>query len=186
MDILLTGQSGGDWSYYPRLQTAIKALRAKLSDSRPLLLDMGGAGSNSDVACLATENRAPYIVLDGMGYTAAIADDLAAAHFEQVQGLLQMSLILPGRVWQLGDCEFPMARDPHLSVAVWRDGLLALPYPPKGTIFHLRLNEGRELELNQPETFEAPSLPPDPSISGVVEFVLEEARYYQRKGGAQN
>lgn len=186
MDIILTAQSGGDLNYYPRLQTAIKQLRADFGDKRPLLLDMGGAGSETEEVCRATENRAPLIVLDGMGYVAAIADDLPGEYFEQMQGLLQMALILPGRAWQLGECPFPMARDSRLLAAAWRDGLLALPYPPKGTLFHIRLGEDQAIEINEARPFEAASLPPDPSISGVVDFVRDEARYYQRKGGPQN
>ena len=178
IELLITANSLGDMAYFPRLYTAIKSYRQQLGAT--LLIDTGAAWSSAAWLCVATENRAPYIILDAMGYTAAFADGLGVAQYEKVQSLLQMQLIPPTDTRSLPIQDSALTvRAGAVQVSI-EDDILVLPLPPQYSLLHLTiaLNPLRLVDSNVIGI--SPTTLPDPTIAGAVDFVADEARYYQK------
>lgn len=183
ISILLTAQHRGDLRYLPRLASRLKALRQGASS---LLIDSGGAWSAEDALCQITENRAPYLAMDAMGYNLIFADGLSPQNRERLLAMMQArlqpqhesaTLILPeGQALQV-------RADAALSQPHFDGDMLHLHQPPTGTIQPITLDlESGQLSLDDLISVGMKPLP-DPTISAVVEFIASEARYYQKKKG---
>jgi hypothetical protein len=188
VSLLVTAGAGGDLAYLTRLYTLLKALKRGLP-APVYLLDVGGAWSAENWLCQATENRAPYIMLDAMGYTLAFADGLNAENAFRLAPHMALALVHPDYT---GDLYPP---EGHLEVAQGRGwsqphvagGVLRLPHPPKGEVWYIGVEKGEagwhisatNRHLLPPETL------PDSTMVGTSEFILSEARYYHKKKGAK-
>jgi hypothetical protein len=181
-EILVTANSQGDTAYFPRLYTAIRELKGLLG-GKAWLVDSGGAWSEDNRLCQITENRAPYLILDAMGYDLVFADGLSPANLERLQSQMLSKIVpedYPARLF-IQDREFLVMPDRNLSAASIQGNYLKLPLPPQKTIYRLRLDVTNAVIL---ETMLYPVQDdrlPDATITGAVEFVESEARYYQKK-----
>lgn len=177
--LFVTGHCEGDLGYLPRLHTALQQRITQLG-SKAYRIDAGRAWSAASWICQATENRAPYIILDAMGFDIAFADGLRADGFEKLEDQLMMRLADPNQLAQL---ETPIAElllrvDESSVQAQISDGVLSLPIPAFGQILQLGF-VGATIQQQDILTVE-PSTLPDATIAGTIEFVMSEARYYQK------
>jgi hypothetical protein len=170
---IITANSGGDMAYFPRLHTALRNLRSEIPT---LLIDTGRAWNDQIWLCQATENRAPYLVLDAIGYQAAFADGLDSSAREKLQPQLQTQLI-EGETGQVA--EFQIRRDANVQTPAFSVDVLVLPLPPHGTILSFLATESGLQEITFREVNS--TVLPDSTIAGIVEFIEGEAAYYQKK-----
>jgi len=176
LHLLVTANSGGDLDYLPRLHTALQTHKKKLVGA-VLLIDSGGAWSAAVEICRLTENRAPYLVMDAMGYDLIFADGLSPADLTRVQAQVAVRLTTDIRAIIKGE-GYHLLLERHPNPAPVLNGEnLRLPSPPKNAILHLSLTAER-LEGFSLLPVEGQ---PDPTIAGTIEFVVSEARYYHKK-----
>jgi hypothetical protein len=181
--ILYTSQLRGQIELLPMLFTFMRTLRAQYSAERTLLLDLGGACADDIWHCAATEGRSMLIVMDAMGYHAANVNGyLSADGRAKVAGVVSLSLVTEAapyiqqdglRIWlTLTERTQRINGDLRLAKLMARQvGLVRVS--AAGT-----LSTHQALEL-------PPNTAPDPTIAGVVDFVLNEAAFYRKKKGAQ-
>lgn len=198
--LLYTANMRGDIALLPRLYTFIKRLR--MIDSRmSALIDLGDVCAPDVWHCEATGGRSMLVAMDAMGYTALNAEQLSAENRAKLDGQVMSALIDAEHTHVQGDMLFalePTEGDGHLCIVMRPDAsntLQAGSFKTPGRTLHIAgIRAGQvgivRLSVNSGETpllraFEMrqmpPDTPPDPTITGVVDFVLNEARYYQRK-----
>jgi hypothetical protein len=179
--LLVTAHHQGHLAYLARLQTYLHQVRAAL-ETPCLLLDVGGAWSTQAWVCQATENRAPYLVMDAMGYAGAVADGLDAVNLERLIPLVQLQFIPPQTLFGVGGATARV--DSALDQARVRGDLLELPMPPAYTLLRLTLRSAPlEILHSQIDQVGYNQMLPDPTITATIDFVEGEARYYQKKKG---
>lgn len=199
LNIFYTAHLEANFSLMPRLFSTIQQQRHQLSPPT-LLLDIGQVWSAEDWICQATENRAPYLVLDAMGYNAVLADGLDQAGILGLQEAVQLKLLGKNTIfkWHWRDLWLNIgshAELPKISFAAPDQTPPASKFfitePQHLTLFPPR-NEIIWLQVDWPHlnVIDFQSIPfdndarPDPTIMGAIEFVENEARYYaQRKKG---
>ena len=167
-------------------------------DRRVLLVDVGGSCAADVWHCAATGGRSTLFVLDAMGYDAAgVTGQLDAEAREKLAATAQLALV---------DGEHPFQKD---GLLVTTDapgnpapgpGELAFVLSPQATatlkgralyparlqarqvgVAHVSFSTGAP-RLSGHDIFDMPpTMRPDPTIAGAVDFVLGEARYYQQK-----
>ena len=209
LHILYTANLRGDIELLPRLHTFIRQLRSLPLDdenevmlcmvepvqTRWLLLDLGKACDPAVWHCAATGGRSMLIALDAMGYHAANVEGMLSLESrERLSGnLMSMALVDAERGWQGGD----------VTVEISRGGLQTRPYShielsPSVTTHvdghRLYLAEVQAGQVGQAVVSFAAGKPhlisatihevssttaPDPTISGTVDFILGEARFFQ-------
>lgn len=174
IQILVSAHIEGDLAYFPRLHTALQALH-KGFDGQSYLVDTGAACASQAWICEATEHRAPYIILDAMGYDLAFADDLSGENLQKLAQQTSLQILSAGQKGALAGFGIEQG-EPALKADA-----LYLPQPERYTIFQMTL-EGQSLRSMTFLPFPETTLP-DPTIAGTVDFVVSEARYYQRKSG---
>ena len=180
MHVLVTANIQGELDMLPRLYTAIRRIKDSI-DGTVLLIDTGRAWSPNSWICRATENRAPYIALDAMGYDAAVADGLSPQEFDKVSAQVQMQLVVPGVQFNFASNAVGLSFVPDESAETVsiQSARVRLPLPSQGAILHLKLENQT---IAQQHTISiTDTTPPDPTIAGAVEFIVSEARYYQKK-----
>ncbi|HLA45393.1 MAG TPA: hypothetical protein VJZ27_18230 [Aggregatilineales bacterium] len=185
VEILVSARIQGDLEYMPRLFTAIRELKMTLP-YKALLIDTGQSASADSPICVMTENRAPYIVMDAMGYHFAFDDSMTLDNRERVQAGVQLRLIdsretaivMLGRYQLHVECDPTKTDQPRIE-----NNKLILPLPEKYTILHLTLAVDTMQIMQTSTTMVSEDPLPDSTIAGTVEFVIGEARYYQRKRG---
>lgn len=181
--LLITAQHRGDFAYLPRLFSQIKQLKRSL-EGKVFLIDTGLAWSAESWVCVATENRAPYLVMDAMGYNFAFADGLVTESLIRLRMMVQVELLPVGSMIRLTfeDQLLEIAVNPALEEPTLAGQRLTLNHPARGTIRHMIISQNT-LQQDHVITVNR-KLPPDPTIAGTVEFVEGEARYYlnNRKG----
>lgn len=181
----------------PYLATIIRQERSQLPT---LLLDVGGAASFDNWLCQATENRAPYVVLDAMGYTLARADALDVGGILGLRGTVNLFLTDDSisYTWRYQDIALnvgPVADAPCVTWTApdWEPGF--------GDEIYQQRDEG-VLWIGEPDGYlgkiiadypamtvtHSEKIPfvrkrPDPSIVEMVKFVEWEARAYLKRGG---
>lgn len=186
LTLLVTANHQGDLDYLPRLYTRLLKLRSDL-EGEVFLIDAGHAWSENSGICNATENRAPYIVLDAMGYHFAFADGLSEERRVKLSDTVQVELV-PDQseaLLNLHDHSLKILADQTLTEPEIRDTILRLDLPSYGMIRLVELaieQEGTDL-LQSDLVPVSGRILPDPTITATVEFVESEARYYQKKKG---
>ncbi|MBN2304370.1 MAG: hypothetical protein JXQ72_07845 [Anaerolineae bacterium] len=205
---LYTANLKGDLHLLPRLFTLIQQERrsAHEANSLALLLDLGDTCALDSWVCPATQGRAPFLVLDAMGYDMALigAGEQVSIPPDSLRRLLD-TIMMRVALWNRpghftkrgitfhlasGTADFPAA-EPGIRIdrtTTALPGANATP-PVLGDVArgHLArvtmawpdwtVQDARLLPL--PETTS-----PDPTIAAVVELVENEARHYaQQEGG---
>lgn len=199
LTLLYTAGIAGDITLLPRLFTYLQ--RLKPADSRrTLLLDLGGSCSQSVWHCRATAGRSILIVLDGMGYHAANVDGiLDTATRDKLAEQVSVALVDRNNKWryslsplaagQVFATLSPVGRAARLQILLdpadstrLEDNTLRLQAACAGQIGQVSINLGLEPRIVSARIHTMPGdTPPNPSIAGAVEFVLSEARLFQRK-----
>jgi hypothetical protein len=198
LTILYTANLRGELAYLPRLYTFLKTLRGEFEgeDARVVLVDLGASCAPEVWHCAVTGGRSTLIVLDGMGYTAANATALSADDFDKLNGTIALKLVTSFQGCSTEEVLFGITplheyEDERLFVSLLPADATALH---AGTlrlrgvnsrevgVAHLRFS-GATPQLHSAEVRVVPGkTPPDATISGVVDFVISEARYLQKRG----
>jgi hypothetical protein len=204
--LLYTANVGGDLRLLSRLFTLIRAQRA--DNTLSLLFDLGDTCALESWVCRATQGRAPFLVLDAMGYDLALVGatervSIPPASLRLLLGQIMLCVMIWNRPRQVsrraltvhlatGEVELPEGQ-PGLRIDRTADMLpeLNTPVPVLGDVAQgclarvdmawpaWTVQSTRLLELT-------PGTPPDPTISAVVDLVESEARTYtQQQGGTE-
>ncbi|NDJ75542.1 MAG: hypothetical protein GYB65_04720 [Chloroflexi bacterium] len=202
--LLYTANLVGKLELLPRLATLVQAERRAAAVT--VLLDLGDTCALDAWICPATEGRAPLIVLDSMGYDAALVGgpeevSIPPASLRDLAGRVMMSIILWGRAAHLTkrDTTLHLASGPVL-LAPDQPGVVidrsapTLPGPgaplptlgdvPQGALARVDLAWPTATVIKTRLVHILPQTPADPTISAIIELVQAEARDYvqQRKG----
>jgi hypothetical protein len=173
-----------------RLYSLIEALRARCGSA--LLLDLGGHCRADVWHCAVTEGRSALLALDGMGYHAANAADLTEAARQKLLGLITMGLVSEQRAWRY---HVPPVVDEGIVVSLAPvpalrlnivlspsdqtclvDSTLRLGRVPPWTVGAAQVDLRRSPRVTHVDVHPlTDAYPPDPTISAVVELILEEA-----------
>jgi 2',3'-cyclic-nucleotide 2'-phosphodiesterase (5'-nucleotidase family) len=204
--LLYTANLAGDLSLLPRLFVLIQ--RERQSASGPvLLLDLGDTCALDVRICRATEGRAPLMVLDGMGYDAALVGgpeqvSIPVASLQRLRGQITMAVIpwnrhyvltkrdvtitlAAGNVSSLGEQPVVFVDRSTAALPQVDDQVIQLGDVASGCLARVDIawpvwtvKAARLVQISA-------DTPPDPTISAVVEFVHDEAQYYsQQQGGS--
>lgn len=197
LTVFYTQDLAGDLRRLPRLYSLLDALRVRYG--RALLLDLGGQCTADIWHCAVTEGRSMLVALDGMGYHAAnTAHTLPEASRQKLLGHVTLGLVDAQRAWRY---HVPPVIDEGIVVSLEPVPALRLniALAPAATthLEHSTLRLGRvpawtvgvvQLDLQAaPRIVHEATHPltdaylPDPTISAVVELVLEEAEALRRR-----
>ena len=180
--VLYTYRLRGQMHLLPSLFTFLRDLRKTHADEKPLLLDLGEACAPDVWHCAATDGRSMLVVLDAVGYHAAnVQDYLSADARTKLVDVVSMAL---------KEDDAPFASENGLRVllspaqhtAIGADGILRLAEVMAGQVGVVRVSAEGKI-VSQATMDVPPKTPPDPTIAGVVDFVLSEAKYYGKKKG---
>jgi hypothetical protein len=172
--------------------------------ARILLLDLGDSCAPDVWHCAATGGRSTLIALDAMGYHAANVTGLLSVESRArlADNLMEMALVDAEHPWEDGNLIFstvPSYVRPsadvlagltrlHISLAADTTTrlvghLLYLAQVEAGQIGTAYIGgTDSEPQLLADAIFDLPAnTPPDPTISGTVDFVTNEARFFARK-----
>jgi hypothetical protein len=209
LSILYTHNLRGSLDLLPRLYTLIKLLRAQAqlvededevmlcmfqpATRRVVLLDMGDSCSPDAWHCAATGGRSTLIVLDAMGYDAAyVTGQLASDAREKLAESTTIALVDGEHTWRDNGLIVTAARQPDTAFQVVMqpgasarlDGKSFYPAALQAGqvgMAHIGFGAGlADLVAHEIHSLSA-STPPDPTIAGTVDFVLGEARLFQKK-----
>lgn len=184
----------GDLALLPRLHTFIQMLRHDLP--KPVyLLDLGRSCVPDVWPCDVTEGRSTLLVLDAMGYSAAnVADVLTPASRARLAEQVMLALVDDDHPHEADTIRFvshpPDEQDDKLTVVMTPavntrfDGhILTLSPVEKGQIGLAQLDGERITQAIQtlPENTRI-----DATIQGAVDFVMSEARFFEKKHGNHN
>ena len=189
LTILYTHNIRGELDLLPRLHTFIRRLRGELAEGRTFLVDLGESCVPDVWPCAITEGRSTLIVLDAMGFHAAnVTDVLSPASRAKLEPEVSLALVDASHPFVDDDIRFisgdvkPEADTLTLpllptAAAVLEGTVLRLSGLTRGQIGIARLSNGRlvhEVHTMPDDT------PPEPTVSGAVDFVRDEARYYEK------
>lgn len=210
ISILYTTNLRGDLDRLPRLYTFLRQLRAQVQRfedeadvdvcalqppvRRVLLVDAGNSCSVDVWHCAVTGGRSTVIVLDAMGYDAVqVSGALAPGAREKLAEAVQLTLVDADGSLTLPDLLVTAAPQPDTTTLqlvlqprpdAVLDGRLLYPAqlaPDEVGVLHLAAGAPR---LSAHHRFTMPAgTAPDPTIAGAVDFVLGEARYFQKRQG---
>jgi hypothetical protein len=203
--LLYTSHLADHLAALPRLFTLIQSERRAASDP-VFLLDLGDTCSPQSWICRATQGRAGLMILDGMGYDAAVIGGpervpIPAASLQRLRGRLVMPLIDWHTARELakqgirlavaaGDATLPPGvpgfRVDRSKTGLPRAGAEApvLGDVPGDTIGRVVVM-WPEGTVDSADLLELPDdMPPDPTIAAIMELVEHEARLFaQQQGG---
>jgi hypothetical protein len=201
LHVVYTMNLRGDLEILPRLYSLIKKLRAEYAretsdsspvDSNTLLVDLGNACAPGVWHCDVTGGRSMLIALDGMGYHAAnvtgyltpegrikLADTVRlglvdAVHPHDYRGIRLTCEPQPDTP------QFQIYLAPGDATRI-AGSVLYLAGVETGQVGMAQVNRSVPMLITHDVISLSSSTPPDPTISGVIEFVLSEARYFQRR-----
>lgn len=197
VSLLFTQNLHGDLRFLPRLSRVLMHLR--IEDRRSYTVDLGNSCAPDVWHCEATDGRSMLIALDGINYSAANAEGLAeharpqlsrslvtlkavsAAHPDWIERVALVSTLpdeaIPG-------AEMTLVIKPQLEARV-TGTMIEFPAVERYRIGRLRVRTDTvPFELVSVETFDVPpTTPPDPVVSGMIDFIEGEARHYQKRRG---
>jgi hypothetical protein len=168
---------------------------------RTLLLDLGNSCTPDVWHCDATGGRSTLMVMDAMGYDAAnVAGFLTAEGRSKLEANIGVRLVDVTHSWQDDDVFITNGSrrgeppsDPYsIHIALTpatttrlEGSTLQLAMVNAGQVGMAQVASiGGNLTLAANEVFDLPATtPPDPTIAATVEFVVSEARQYERKKG---
>lgn len=192
LHLVYTHNLHGSMDLLPRLYTFLDTLRQETPASRFLLIDAGESCAGGVWHCAATGGRSMLLVFDAMGYHAASANHLSAQDRQKLQAnLMQMGLVGSAHEWRADGLRvtYDAGQEDRLTII--------LPAAQQTTLHGSRLSLAAldtgqvgsvVVEMSAPPRCTQqrilpipPGAPPNPTIAGTVEFVLGEARHFQRK-----
>lgn len=191
LTLLYTANLGGNLAHLPRLYTVIRRLKRVASPA--VLVDLGGACGRGVWHCEATGGRSMYIALDGMGYTAVNASELARPEREQLYQQSALALVTDTQTHVIDQWLFalsPTVGDGHLCVILkpapytrLDDRTLTLAALSSGQVgmAQIAASDNRYTLLNTKVSEVPPDTPSDATIAGLVDFIEAEARHRQRR-----
>jgi hypothetical protein len=184
--LLYTAGLRGDLDLLPKLYTFLKALRGEFGASH--LVDLGDSCAEGIWHCDATDGRSLLIGLDAMGYTAVNAAHLTAESRRKLAEQTSIGLVDQQHLHTAGDVLFalrPASGDGHLCVVLtpspetrFHENILHLQPVERGQVGVARIDNG---QLAAQVHLMPPATAPDATIAGVVDFIRDEARYYQKR-----
>lgn len=193
--------------FAPEDESEVMLCMVQPPPARVLLLDLGDSCAPDVWHCTATSGRSTLIALDAMGYHAANVSGLLSpeSRAKLSENMMEMALVdaehpwedrgiilstLPSHVRQSADMLAGLSKL-HISLAADETTRLV------GHVLYLaRVDAGQvgtayiggldsEPQLLADAIFDLPAnTPPDPTISGTVDFVTNEARFFARKQGS--
>ncbi|HEX3053237.1 MAG TPA: hypothetical protein VHP83_21440 [Aggregatilineaceae bacterium] len=197
-----TANLKGNLALLPRLFTLIQQQR---DDALVFLLDLGDTCSLDAWVCRTTQGRAPLLVLDSMGYDAAIiggpeAVSIPVSSLRQLVDTIMMPIIIWGRVVRLakrgvsfniasGEAVLPEG-EPGVLIDRSTQALPArnAPFPtlgdvPQGQLARVELSWPEWTVLDARIVELSAEIQPDPTIGAIVELVEAEAHHYAQQRG---
>ncbi len=196
LTILYTHRLRGALELLPRLYTYLRRLRAEhAAGGDALLIDLGESCAPEIFPCALTGGRSTLVALDAMGFDAALVAGWLSQEdrLRLESGHLRMTLIDETHALRCRSCTIALVRpadrglwiDPTPAQVTHMDGgVLRLAALAQGEIGLVRLEADArgEARLAAAQIFALPpGTVPDPTIAGVIEFILTEARYFERK-----
>lgn len=204
MTLLYTAHLAGEVTLLPRLFTLIKQER-RTASGPVILLDLGDTCSVEAWICQATQGRAPFLVLDSMGYDGAVIGGpeqvpIPPLSLRHLLNNVTMPVILWNRACQITrrHITFTIApgnaplsdQGPGVRIDRSKETL------PDATDLGPTLGDVAQgvlarVDIAWPEWIikstclirVEPETPADQTIAAVVELVENEARYYAQQGG---
>jgi hypothetical protein len=187
--ILYTANLRGDIELLPRLYAFLRQLRAEM---KPLMVvDLGDSCTPDVWHCEVTGGRSMLIALDAMGYTAAYTPTLSSESRAKLE--ITMALVdqeMPYLVENILLCSQPITL-PGMDVSIvmtpakhshMENNTLYLENVEAGQIGVAIVDlHGTPVLITSEVKMLLPDAAPDPTIAGVVDFILGEARYYQKR-----
>jgi hypothetical protein len=190
LTILYTHHIRGELNMLPRMHTFIRRLRGELAEGRTFLVDLGDSCVPDVWPCAITEGRSTLIVLDAMGFHAAnVTNLLSPVSRARLEPQVSLALVDETHPFIDDGIRFvasDVTRDTGTltvqlspaAAATLEEGVLRLPGLEHGQIGIARLSHERLVH----EVHALPNdTPPEPTVSGAVDFVRDEARYYEKR-----
>ncbi|MCU0465334.1 MAG: hypothetical protein MUF38_12300 [Anaerolineae bacterium] len=193
LTILYTHDLRGDLNALPRLATQLQRLRADAG--RVVCVDLGGACAPDVWHCDQTGGRSMVVALDGCGYAAAHADTLQpAARADLSRAILSMQVVDDTHPARVGAIAYHSTPDAHPSAELtiylrpsdatgFEGGLLRLMRVPRLHIGLAEVEPAARAVIRSDVVAVPPATRPDPTISGLVEFITSETRLAHKKRG---
>lgn len=200
LQVIFSANLAADFELMPYVATTIRQARQQPSTAEPrptLLLDLGGAWSDEVWVSATTEHRAPYLILDAMGYSVARADGLDVGGILGLRNSVQMFLMDDSIVyrWQSYGVEVNVGPRASAPFVTWPAPMLAPAFGQTiyqqqdgGVILRPLTGEIGKIVADYPsmQVVEAERIAirrnrPDPSIVEMVKFVEWEARAYEAR-----
>jgi hypothetical protein len=188
LTILYTHNIRGDLDLLPRLYTFIRQVRGEFAAGRATLVDLGASCDPDVWPCGITQGRSTLIVLDGMGYHAAnvagmpppsrakLVEQVSMALVDAAHPHTAEDLIFTAQKSTSGEAALQVVLNP--ATAALADGTLTLDALDAGQVGVARLEAGK---LHHAIHTMPAGTRPEPTISGAVDFVRAEARYFEKK-----
>lgn len=184
MNILYTEHLRGDLRLLPRLATFLRRLRT----ADTFLIDLGASCTPEVWPCGITGGRAVLVVLDAIGYDAANVSGFLTAEGRQKlkENYLRMVLVDEQTPHTTETFAFGPTPDAPLTISQqsapqmsWiSDKHLTLQTLTAGQVGQVRFEDGTpQTTIHQIDA----NTPPDATISGVVDFVISEAAYFEKR-----
>lgn len=180
----------GDLHFIPRLQTVLNRLRREAE--QVYTVDLGDACAPEAWHCAATSGRSMLIALDGMNYTAVNALDVKEEHRARLRHTLTMIKLIDDRSPTVRG-RFAFVTDANAAQADLRvllhpaerseivDGVLHLGAVAPRSIGQVKISLA-SLNILEVNCISVPEdTPPDPTTSGMVDFIEMEARMFQSR-----
>lgn len=199
LTIFYTYDLRGDLHRLPMLYTFIEQLKEQYHP-KPLILDLGESCAKDVWHCEITKGRSTLIILDGMGFHAAnVQGIIADAEREKLKGIIRLGLVDHNFEWFY---DIPPVQDKSIRMTYNLNDDFAIRlqiYPQPAETTHLENNtlyltpvEQNQIGVVQLKLLDDPQiisseihampkgLHPNPTIVAAVEFVEDEAQYYQK------
>lgn len=201
LTLLSTFALRGDLDLLPRLHTFLRALRAGAEDV--LWVDLGESCAADIWPCGLTEGRSTLLALDAMGCSAANTEGvLSPDGRDKLAEQVALALVDAAHAHTRGGVH--LTGDPESAGAAPADApLTVIVRPAAATALTgrvLALGSVRKGEVGRavvawsagspPALVEAAVLPlpphtaPETSIAGVIDYIRDEARYFEQRRGS--
>ncbi len=175
----------------------------KAADGPVFLIDLGDTCSVEAWVCCVTEGRAPFLVLDAMGYDAAVIGGpelvpIPIPSLRKLTGSISLALVVWNRIVKLtkrgitvtvsaGQAEIP---DGHTGIRIDRRETVPTrdsdPWPvledvAKGDLARIDMAWPEWKVLAARKLSVTADTPVDPTIAAVVDLVEREAEHYMQQ-----
>lgn len=197
LTLLYTYGIKGQLDLLPRLYTFIRQLKRDLPPTdRTYLIDLGQTCDPEVWPCAVTQGRSTLFVMDAMGYSVAnINGQLAPQSYEKLRDQAMIHLVDKGGPYLDHGILFCVGE----ADSVLNSSLVVMVEPAEAnqlvdnTLYLLPVLAG-QIGVVQifggAARFEVRTMPEgtaiDPTIAGAVDFVRDEARYYEKRHQSNN